>query len=323
MTGRVGVVIVNWNGWRDTLACLDSLERSRYRDILPIVVDNASSDESRDMFDACPHKASFLYSPTNAGWSGGNNAGIRHALDAGCDYIYLLNNDAVVAAEAIGALIAIAADTRFSDYGVLGSLVESEVASDSYEFSGTVVDDYSHLPSGMGHSRSTPLPEGDVLPVAFVKGCSLFFHRSLVDLIGLIDDRYYLNYDETDFCYRARSRGRLSGICPASRIIHKGGATIGGLRSPLSLYFLTRNRLLFAEKHLGLRRWFRIFAVTLIELRTYRRSIAARAPAERGPLAFQYQAARRGLVDYGLRRFGNCPDRIRLINRSWREAGGA
>lgn len=314
----VGIVIVNWNGWRDTLDCLKSLEQSDYTAFLPILVDNASTDESVAMFQSLPNSVEVIVSPINGGWSGGNNLGIRRALDRGCDYIYLLNNDASICSATIAALIDIASDTRFTDYGILGSIVESEQPDEKYEFSGTIVDEYSLLPSGMGHPKDSPVLSTDVIPVAFAKGCSIFFHRSVVDRIGLIDDRFYLNYDETDFCYRARAAKILSGMCPRSKIIHKGGASIGGLRSPLSLYFLTRNQLLFAEKHFELRHRARLIAVTLAEIGKYKRAIAAASPAGQPILRLQREAVRRGAVDYMLRRFGNCPDRIREINMLYR-----
>lgn len=317
---RVGIVIVNWNGWRDTLECLTSLEQSDYKTILPILVDNASTDESAEMFKALPESIEVIMSSINGGWSGGNNLGIHRALDLGCDYIYLLNNDAAICPSTIQTLIDLSADARFADYGILGSIVESEHPDPDYEFSGTIVDNYSLLPSGMGHPKDSPALAADVIPVAFAKGCSIFFHRSVTDRIGLIDDRFYLNYDETDFCYRARAAGILSAMCPGSKIIHKGGASIGGLRSPLSLYFLTRNQLLFAEKHFDFRHWARLVAVTLADIKKYKRAIAAASPTEQPVLRLQHEAVRRGAVDYMLRRFGNCPDRIRQINTLYRNA---
>src|SRR5579872_6849294 len=103
--GSVGVVIVNWNGWRHTIAACRSLDQSLYRNLKIIVVDNASSDDSVAQLRAAIPQADIIASSTNAGFSGGCNIGIRRALDLKCDYVLLLNNDALVEDHTIGRLV--------------------------------------------------------------------------------------------------------------------------------------------------------------------------------------------------------------------------
>src|SRR5262245_13324392 len=105
MSPKVAVILVNWNGKADTLACLESLRQDSYVNKQAIVVDNGSTDDSvrviRDSFPA----TTLLEAGANLGFTGGNNIGIEHALRSGADYIFLLNNDTTVDPSAIFALV--------------------------------------------------------------------------------------------------------------------------------------------------------------------------------------------------------------------------
>src|ERR1700680_2070945 len=92
----VAVVIVNWNGREDTAACLESLRRDGYPRQFVIVVDNDSADGSAAAVRSGFPEATVIEAGANLGFTGGNNLGIRRALDEGADYVYLLNNDTVV-----------------------------------------------------------------------------------------------------------------------------------------------------------------------------------------------------------------------------------
>src|SRR5271165_3737452 len=93
---RIGIVLVNWNSYADTARCLHSLAAKTYPNAEIIVVDNGSKDESLAKLRAEFPTVTFIHSQENTGFTGGNNLGIEHALQAGCDHVLLLNNDTIV-----------------------------------------------------------------------------------------------------------------------------------------------------------------------------------------------------------------------------------
>ena len=97
---RVEVVVLNWNGWRDTLVCLASLQHLDYPNFGLIVVDNGSTDGSQNHIEANIPGLKMLQTGANLGFGGGCNAGIRQALEQGADYIWLINSDTTVDANA-------------------------------------------------------------------------------------------------------------------------------------------------------------------------------------------------------------------------------
>lgn len=248
----VGIVIVNWNGWKDTLRCIDSLSRLNHARWKAIVVDNASSDESLEKLRPLRDSIDLIESPTNTGWAGGNNIGIRHAFALGCDYVWLLNNDAVAAPDALTQMIHVARSS--TDVAFVGSLIDHDPPRPTYQFTGTRVDPRSGVPEALW---DTPRHEVDTTQGAirtdYVMGCSLLASRRTVKQIGLIDEHYFLNYDETDWCRRATNQGMRCLLVPSALVRHRHSASIGGTERPLHRYFMIRNRLLYTKKYCTLR----------------------------------------------------------------------
>ncbi len=102
---RVTCILLNWNGWQDTLACLDALKQCTFPDLTVIVVDNGSSNDSVVRIRAAHPDVPLLESKINLGFAGGNNIGIRYALAHHADYVWLLNNDTEPAPDALPALV--------------------------------------------------------------------------------------------------------------------------------------------------------------------------------------------------------------------------
>ncbi len=130
----------------------------------------------------------------------------------------------------------------------------------------------------------------------------------------MFDERFFLNYEETDLCNRARKLGISCFIIPSSLVRHHAHATLGPYRAPMQLYFLTRNALLFTEKHGSAReRWetlkSRLTAFYWNVRRSWEAGFILDLPT-RGML--------RGLWDYGWRRFGDCPPAIRRLDAAYR-----
>ena len=103
---KVGIVISNYNGWQDTLVCLDSLQKQTYKDFEIILLDDASPNDSvAQLQDKLPANTVFLPQEQNLGFAAVNNVGMRRALADGCDYVLLLNNDTAVAPDMLETLL--------------------------------------------------------------------------------------------------------------------------------------------------------------------------------------------------------------------------
>jgi GT2 family glycosyltransferase len=246
-TPRVLVIVLDWNGASDTLACLTSLATVDYPTFDVLVVDNGSRQSVAPAVRARFPAVRCIELPTNLGYAGGNNVGLRHALADGYDYAYVLNNDTVVEPGALRAAIAAA---RRTDAAVVGGKV-------------VALDDPSRLWMTYGrvdYRQSLVALEGWGEPdrgqydatrdVEWVPGCALLFSsRALAD-VGLFDERFFAYHEDVDWCTRARKRGWRVVFEPAAVVRHRGNATLGGAVyvSPRK-YLSARSTILYARKH--------------------------------------------------------------------------
>jgi GT2 family glycosyltransferase len=311
----VAIIVINWNGWRHTLECLQSLRQVHYPKWHLFIVDNASTDDSVKHLTNLGDDVSLIQSPVNGGWTGGNNTGIRTAMERGFDLFFILNNDAQVTPKTLTILVNHFI-THIDEMPILGP-VHKDSPDGDYNFIGAYVDKNYGTPTVIPVSSKSHNEISTIQETSFINGAAVLVHRKHFEKIGLYDDRYYLNFDETDWSFRAKKSDFKSFILRESVIFHEGSASIGGSLSPLNLYFMSRNRLLFVENHSNFRQKLRAFAghfrwlYTLTEasdptITRLCQMVAGKAPA--------LVAFRAGIRDYLLRRFGNCPDSIRRLS---------
>jgi GT2 family glycosyltransferase len=301
---KVAVVLLNWNGWRYTIAAAKSLSSSRGVSIVTIVVDNASTDGSLEHLRAALPDAEIIAHPVNAGFAGGCNVGMRRALDLGCDYVFLLNNDAFVDATTISELVA--ESRRLHDKAILGSVVRY-ADSTEYQYFGSRYCNRKAHPVWFKAPEDDLLLEQPLIETDFALGAALFAHKDIIEQVGMFDDRFYLTYEDVDFCYRARKRGIGCAIVTSSVVYHHASVSMGPETAPLQTYFLTRNELLFSEKNVGWRQLLRLYCVRLGRL--FLRILRSMANGTLSNPSFR--AMLLGYRDYLFRRFGECPPVIR------------
>lgn len=230
------IVIVAFNHKEDTLACLASLATQTYSNLSVLVVDNGSKDgTSQDVRQQFP-TVSVIECKENLGWAGGNNAGITVALENQHDIVCLLNNDTVVSSNAIEELVNAAAE--------LGpSLIHPTI----YYY-----DQPEELQLGpsQGVGPHQPLRSGGIAAnLRFAYGACLMVHLDVIRCVGFLDERFFLQLEETDFYRRAEKQGFKAYCISRASILHKESRTFGARRSPLKTYYSTRNAFLLAEKH--------------------------------------------------------------------------
>lgn len=326
---KVIVIVLNWNGKADTIECVRSLSKLHYHNFETVVVDNGSTDGSVPAIRlACPN-IELVETGRNLGYAGGNNVGIRWALERGTEYVLVINNDTMVNSGLLNGFIRAA--ELAPEAGIYGAKIFQEDAPDRLWFAGGewCPDqlDFKHIG---GDQPDSPEFDG-YRQWDYITGCVLFVDARVFAQVGLFDESFYLTYEETDWCYRARQKGFRCLFVPQAKVWHKVSASFGGATSPLVTYFLTRNKLLWASKHLGAdartsvqRKTWRALRDALVP--TFRVSATVPAPKNYYWAATEWlRDARRslanpnsramlyGLRDYYLRRLGDCPARVRTL----------
>lgn len=255
MDGALAIVVVNWNGYVDTLECLASLEALEYVSNQTIVVDNGSTDGSEGIIREAHPDAIVIQAGTNLGFAGGTNIGLKHAIAHGADYIWLLNNDTVV--EPTAATHLIARMRQHPRAGMCGSTLVyyhdrervQALAGASYnKWLGTT----RHIGQDWPRSRAVDTARVEA-QLDYIVAASLLVSREFVEQVGLLSEEYFLYYEELDWATRAKGRYALV-YAAESLVYHKEGASTGSSnssvsnKSKLADYYGIRSRLLFTRK---------------------------------------------------------------------------
>lgn len=253
-------VVLSWNGRADTLRCLGSLDPSEP----VVVVDNGSTDGTvTAVRDAFPH-ATVVETGANLGFSGGNNAGIRRALEDGADWVVLLNNDASPRPGTLRAFAAAA--ERHPDAGVLaGKLLFDD---GRVQWAGQRVSlrtGYAGRPDGYGaidgpsFARERPVPRA--------VGALMAVSRDAIDRVGLLDDDLFAYVEDVDWSLRVRAAGLSCWFVPDAVAVHAlSGSSGGDQGSTTTMYYGARNTVVVCERWLPrgpLRTWLRRLSVAL------------------------------------------------------------
>lgn len=309
----VAVIVVNWNGWRDTVRAHRSLQDSTYRNWLLVVVDNASQDDSLEQLSRLSDRVRVVASETNLGFAGGCNLGLAAAREARARYVFLLNCDAWAAPQTLQALVG--ASRRLEDAAVLGGLVR-DAEGEGLQFFGSRTSAEWGRPIWFRAPEDLACLAGELVESDFIFGAALFAPLRLFDQVGEFDERYFLNFEETDWCYRARALGLRCFVVAAALVRHRGGASLGPEEGPMQTYFLRRNQLLFSERHGTVPQRARVLKGTV-------RYLLWRVWRNLRGRDWRLDESTRALLlavrDYALRRFGDCPPAVRRWARAHAE----
>lgn len=220
---------------------------------------------------------------SNLGYAGGNNVAIRHALaDPEIDAVWILNNDTVVDPGALGALVG--EIERSPDVGICGStLLYYDRPAVVQTLGGAKYSPWTALPRHIGEGEPlvrAPAPDEVRRTMWYVNGASMLVTRRFVEEVGLMDERYFLYFEELDWALRARGRFSL-GFAPGSVVFHKEGSSIGTdgaeRKSELSDRWFHRNRLEITRRYFPRRMWTVRLALLVSVLRRLRRREWSRA----------------------------------------------
>jgi GT2 family glycosyltransferase len=224
----VSCVVLNWNGWRDTIECLEALKKCTYPQLTVIVVDNGSTDDSAAKIRSAHPDILLLESGRNLGFAGGNNIGIRHALAHEADCVWLLNNDTKPAPDALSALVAKAlTDKRIGAVASICYYADSPSTVEAW--AGARVNLW------VGYGRNSTQPQRDDW-FHSLNGASMLVTRAAIEDAGMLDEAFFLYWEDTEFCLRLRKKGWRLAAAADSRVLHKVNASTGGNKVIIDRY---------------------------------------------------------------------------------------
>lgn len=235
---KVFIVILNYNGKEVIRRCLSSVFKAEYPNFEVVVVDNCSTDGSFETVKTRFGKAGVIRNQANLGFSAGNNIGIRFALERMADYVLLLNNDTEVEKDFLLKLVEAAeANTRA---GIISPVIFDSLSRQIW-FSGGVIDWWRMKAS---HCRDADAAE--YRESQFISGCAMLVKAGVFKKIGLLDEDFFLYWEDVDFSLRARMAGYKNVVVCASWVYHFEKSE----RSrDQKVYWLVLSGLIFFRKH--------------------------------------------------------------------------
>jgi len=308
----VAFAVVNWNQCQLTLDCLASLRQQTYPNFSVVLVDNGSVDGSVEAIREQFPEVTVLENGRNLGIAGANNVGIRWALEAGADYVFLLNNDTIVDPDMLDHLVRVAESEP--SIGMAGPTMLFFDEPETIWCAGNSINwtNGETLRLREGDSLST-VKDAGLEDVDFITSCAVLIKRAVFEQVGLMDERYFIYYDETDWFARAAASGWRSVYVPWAKMWHKVSASMGE-SSPRTDYYMIRNRFLFLSKNLtGFRKAFALIWAAARNMRI----IAAYTLKHRTPKRLSNRNAKYlGLRDAVAGRWGEMkPDVSAVCNR--------
>lgn len=241
---KVAVAMLNWNGFEDTLECIESLEKSTYTDFDIIVLDNGSTDGSLEELKKLKDRIKLFNIPENLGFTGGANRLVKEVFGNGYEIIFLINNDIILAEDCIQCLVE-EYNRQENTYVLLAPRMyyydsPKEIWHDGHLWNDTRGD---FIPI---ENTDRWIKDG-VNRVDHIIGTGMFFSRKIYENYGLFDERFFLNYEETDWEFRLKQNGVKLYTVSKAKIWHKISKTF--THSVYSTFYCERNRLLFIEKN--------------------------------------------------------------------------
>ena len=236
MAPLVIAVVLNWNRRDDTLACVASLLESTYEALRILVCDNGSTDETPAAVRAAYPSVDVLELGYNWGFAAGTNAGLRYALASGAEHVLVLNNDTFVEPAMIKRLVEMTAP----DVGIAAPLIYYASAPDTIWSAGGLRSRWTLEQIYDLRGQCDPGTWPPVLTRDFVPGCAMLISRTILETVGLFDERFFMYYEDSDLCLRVRQAGYRISLVPGAKMWHKVAASSGGSDSPSERYAMAQ-----------------------------------------------------------------------------------
>ncbi len=241
----VFIVILNTNRRADTCALLASLVKTTYGNYRVLILDNASTDGSVQAIRTSFPDVQLHELERNLGYAGNNNVGIGEALAQGADWVFVLNEDTILDPECLSELVA--AGESSSSIGIVGPMVYHHDEPAVIQSAGGRLGRYwqsEHIGQNeVDHGQYPATREVD-----WISGCAILVRRDVIEQVGMLDERFFYYWEETEWCLRAKESGWRIVHVPSARIWHKG-VQRNYQPGPNVTYYATRNRLMMLARH--------------------------------------------------------------------------
>lgn len=250
---KVYIVIVNWNGWKDTVECVESLQSITYPNYEILIVDNNSPGDDVKILTKKFSKyrnVSIIANPKNLGYTGGCNVGIKKALERGdCDYVLILNNDTLVTEDFLEKMVLVDQynRTKKGKPCLVGCKILYYPEKDKVWYIGTKISFYGDIIAPLRGKIDNKSLKG-IVDTEIISGCAMLIPKEILLDVGLFDDRYFFGIDDIEYSYRVRLHGYDVKVNLDAVIYHKAGESVKD-KGPLQAYYIVRNQILFRRTY--------------------------------------------------------------------------
>jgi len=264
MKDSVWLIVLNWNGADDTVECVESCLKVDYDPYQVLIVDNHSDDNSVEILNRRFPNVPLIVSDENVGYAGGNNIGIKYAMNRGAEYVFLLNNDVVVEPTVLSKLVA-----------GIRSVPRATIAAPKvlYYDTPSVINsmgtsmDWFKLRPHLGECNQVDRGQyKSIIKKNILVGCALMVRSDVIAKIGLIDEQFFLIQEEADWCLRNLRSGYENIVVPEAVVYHKGSRSTQNFPEATQ-YYSVRNFLYLCNKNAGwmdrLKTWLGLFLLSI------------------------------------------------------------
>jgi GT2 family glycosyltransferase len=242
----VTIIIVAWNQLEKTLACLETVAALDYPNFRVLLVDNGSQPPLAEAVAARFPTVETSRLPDNLGFAGGYNAGLRQAMAGNSQYFLLLNNDTLVEPDALTHLVAEIESA--ADVGLATAKIYYAAQPDRIWTVGANLNVFLDLKDG-GREQIDAGQWATPRDVDFAPFCAILIRREVIAAVGLLDEAFFLYYEDMDYCRRARAAGWRIRLAPDAHVRHDVSASSGGRDSPMERYYMAESGGRYFRKH--------------------------------------------------------------------------
>ena len=264
----VYIILLNYNNYKDTIECFESLQNITYKNYRIVIVDNNSPNnsmhylreylnrnkykyvycDSKEMASSFTENNSFttlIQSGYNGGFGYGNNIGIKYAIKNDTDYVLILNNDTVVNKNFLEPIVNFCENNN--DIGIASGKICYYDKPDTIWFNGGTFNPWT---SFVKHINFKEKDIGQLPPskITFITGCMMLIPKNIIKKIGLFNEEYFMYVEDLEFCYRVMQKKNKLYVCDESLIKHKVNSK--KYLSKYSAFYIGKNRIKFILENL-------------------------------------------------------------------------
>jgi GT2 family glycosyltransferase len=263
MNPHVTIVTLNWNSFSDTARSVDSVLNSSYENIHVYIIDNASTDGSKDKLNekyGMSNNVTIIENDRNLGFSTACNIGIRKGIENNTEYILLLNNDTLVEKDFLNPLVSVMEE--YQKVGLVGGIIKY-MNKDEIWYAGGEIDRFR-----IQSPQQNYITNDEPYHTNFVTGALMLINTELIEDIGMLNEDYFFGMEDKEYSLRAKETGWKLMVAPESVIHHEKGGSTDDDESPFQNYHTIRNNIYFAsnvlQNSIGLAAYFRLLAITIL-----------------------------------------------------------